>query len=558
MKRTNIFALLLSIVAVVATTNNAWAQKSFNLTVDNNYTPEVSLATKIVAPTIFDDAYVYEPEIADNSMLPNTWRTTLNAHNFRPAQFSYWDFSNSKDFYLQAAAGYPLSSDLIFRYTLQSKRDGYFNVGVLHTGDYAPRYGIEGIKRPISNSFSMRNGVDVSGGVFFDERILEAYATYDNSLYNRYAEIGDPARVNFHDANLSVRFGDGFNNLKRLNFSVEAHGGYWAHKLPMSISGMDSYDEANVGVSATLARIFAKKNRVDLNLNYDMWMGGDIYRDMRLGLDVGYARKFKMFNVEAGVGYMFDKVGGRSKASHFIMPHAKVLLDLQLDAFTPYVEFDTRVGQNGVASLYKRNPYIDFAAMYSIFNQMANDRSYDLSVGFSGNVKTHFSYRAYFGVSFVRDYLLFYLNPNGNFSATTADNTRLVYGAEIEYMPIGGLRLGGSFHGIVDMAEPLYFLNDPAYEANVFVEYTLRRWQFGISSDFVGKRYWSAIDERGGLLAPIEYKGYVDLGVKVGFKASKYVDVYLEGVNLINSNIYDYANYYRSGIGFKAGVKIEF
>jgi hypothetical protein len=289
-----------------------------------------------------------------------------------------------------------------------------------------------------------------------------------------------------------------------------------------------------------------------------MWLGGDVYRDTRLGLNVGYARKFGFVDVEAGVGYIFDKVSGRSKASHFITPFAKVLFDLKLDAFTPYIELDTKVGQNGVSSLYKRNPYIDFGYMYEGFANMANDRSYDVTIGFTGNVNTRFAYRAYFGANFIRDYLFFYVNHNGNFSADTADNTRLVYGAEIEYMPIGGLRLGGSFHGIVDMAEPLYFLNDPAYEANVFVEYTLRRWQFGISSDFVGKRYWSAIDERGGLLAPIEYKGYVDLGVKVGFKASKYVDVYLEGVNLINSKIYDYANYYRSGIGFKAGVKIEF
>jgi rod shape determining protein RodA len=67
----------------------------------------------------------------------------------------------------------------------------------------------------------------------------------------------------------------------------------------VAVDGNNGYGEASVGASATLARIFAKKNRVDITANYDMWMGGAVYRDMRFGLDVGYARKFNMFNVEA-------------------------------------------------------------------------------------------------------------------------------------------------------------------------------------------------------------------------------------------------------------------
>lgn len=558
MKRINILYTLLFLAAVGVITTDAQAQNVRTVTVTKDYVPEVSATTKIVAPTTFNDTYVYEPEISNESVLPDTWRTTLSAHDFRPPQFSYWDFLTPKQFYIQADAGYPLSSDLIFRYTMQSKRDGYFNVGLIHNGDFAARQNTDGDKLPITNSFSMRNGIDVSGGVILGQRMLEAYAMYDNNLYNRYAEVNDPARINFHDANISVRFGDNFSNLKRLNFSVEAHGGYWAHRLPLAINGDDNYGEANVGVSATLARIFTKKNRVQIAANYDMWMGGNVYRDIRFGLDVCYARKFNMFNVEAGVGYMFDKVKGRSRASHFIMPHAKVLLDLKLDAFIPYVEFDTRVGQNSVASIYKRNPYIDFEKMTSAFAEMANDRSYDLSIGFSGSVNTRFAYRAYFGVSFVRDNLFFYINHDANFGATTANNTRLIYGAEIEYMPIGGLRLGGSIHGVVDTPKSLYYINDPAYEATVFAEYTLRRWQFGISSDFVGKRYWTHLNELGDMISPIITKGYIDLGAKVSFKATEMVDVYAQGVNLLNAKIFDYANYYRAGIGFKVGVKIDF
>ena len=143
------------------------------------------------------------------------------------------------------------------------------------------------------------------------------------------------------------------------------------------------------------------------------------------------------------------------------------------------------------------------------FGKMANDLSYNLSIGFTGNVQTRFAYRAFFGVNFVQNQTLFYLTPEHNFSAVSANNTRLVYGAELEYMPIGGLRLGGSIMGVVDNVSSLYWSNDPAYEASIFAEYTLRRWHFGITSDFVGKRHWSQVDERGSLLAPVEHKGYI-------------------------------------------------
>ena len=557
MKRRNILITLLLIAAVALMPTDAQAQNNRRVEVTKAYSPEVSAATKILAPTIVNDTTVYNPEIEYNVMR-ESWHTTLNAHDFNPVKASFWDKPFAQHFFVKADAGYPLASDAVLRYTMQIKRLGYLNVGVNHTGDFAPRYNIEGVKRSIANSLSMKNGVDVSGGLFLDGRLLDGYIAYDNNLFNRYAEVGEPARVDFHDARMALRFGDSFSDLKHLNFSVEAHGGYWYHALPMAVESVDAYGEANVGASATLARLFFKKNRVDVKATYDMWLGGDIYRDTRMGIDVGYARRFKVVDLEVGVGYTFDKVAGRSRASHFITPHAKVLFDLRIDAFSPYFEADTRIGQNGVAALYKRNPYIDFNAMGLEFGQMANDLSYNLSVGFKGNVQTRFAYRAYFGVNFVKDQLLFYVTPEGNFAATSADNTRLVYGAELEYVPIGGLRLGGSISGVVDNVKSLYWSNDPAYEASIFAEYTLRRWQFGISSDFVGKRHWSQVDEQGGLLAPIEHKGYIDLGAKVSFSATNSVDVFAEGVNLINAKIYDYANYYRSGIGFKVGVKIEF
>ena len=50
-----------------------------------------------------------------------------------------------------------------------------------------------------------------------------------------------------------------------------------------------------------------------------------------------------------------------------------------------------------------------------------------------------------------------------------------------------------------------------------------------------------------------------DLGAGVSYRVSRIVEVFAQGQNLLNSkHIYDYAYYYRPGIGVKAGVKIDF
>ncbi len=552
MKGLNIFTTLSLMLFGVAVATDASAQNTRRVEVSKAYSPEVTVATKLVAPTEINSSPAIDVDI-EYDVRPDTWRTVLNAHDYKPVRATYWDFNRSTPLYVQVDAGYPLSSNAEVRYNLQSAKVGYLGVGFTHSGDYAARYSADGVKRSVGNSFSMNNGLDVSGALLFDKRILEASATYDYDIFNRYAEIGSPARLNFHDANIGVRFGDNFANLKRLNFSIEANAGYWSHRLPEAVDNLKSYGEFNVGASAKLARMF-KNNRVDVAASFDMWRGGAIYGDMRMGIDVGYARRFKLVNLEVGIGYMYDKVSGRKRASHFVMPHAKVLFDLKLDAFTPYVEVDTKVGQNGVASLYKRNPYIDFGYMADGFTSMANDSSYNVTIGFMGNVNTRFAYRAYVGANFVRDYLTFYINREGFFAAATDSNSRIIYGAELEYSPIGGLRLGASIFGYWDDGSMEYVDNKPMFEADAFAEYTLRRWKFHLTSDFIGKRRWTNIVDN----TIYSDKTKIDLGVGVSFDVTQDINIYLEGVNLLNSKIYDFAYYYRSGIGFRAGVKIDF
>ena len=88
----------------------------------------------------------------------------------------------------------------------------------------------------------------------------------------------------------------------------------------------------------------------------------------------------------------------------------------------------------------------------------------------------------------------------------------------------------------------------------------IKRWKLYVSGDFTGKRAWSgAIDAESGK-APIAFEANatIDLRAGIGFRASKRVEIYADGYNLLGANIYDYAYYYRNGAGFMAGVKIDF
>jgi hypothetical protein len=77
--------------------------------------------------------------------------------------------------------------------------------------------------------------------------------------------------------------------------------------------------------------------------------------------------------------------------------------------------------------------------------------------------------------------------------------------------------------------------------------------------EVIGRRNWSCVADVEGattdiFTAPLT----LDLRAGISFRASRMVEIYADGYNLLNSRIYDYAYYYRNGAGFMAGVKIDF
>ncbi|MBR3590640.1 MAG: TonB-dependent receptor, partial [Alistipes sp.] len=139
------------------------------------------------------------------------------------------------------------------------------------------------------------------------------------------------------------------------------------------------------------------------------------------------------------------------------------------------------------------------------------------------------------------------------------DDTHFFAGIEVEYRPVAGLDITLGFNANTDSGNSPYLYSDPKLTADLKVQYTLKRWKFYASGAMLGARKFSGVIGEDGK-APIAFEvgTKFDVGAGLSYRISRDFEVYADGINLLNSRLYDFAHYYRNGAGFKAGVKIHF
>lgn len=560
MRLHNIFIATIALF-VVAFPTRVVAQEHKHVEVTTIYTPNLDKGTKLVAPASVAEDSNLQPEI-EYTINTDIWQIKLDDHYFDPARASYWDYSRPIKTYLRTGVGLPLSSDVKFRYTTQNVRVGYFSVGFIHDGHFSARENIDmqlqqgGLLREVGDSFDMRNGISVVAGTFLGSQMLEFDAKVNVDNYNRYAERTEKvAGLNFKDVDLKLSYGDNFSNLNRLNFGIDIHGGYWGHEAPgveHLTHGLMLY---NAGGGLRLARNFNQDT-------FGLKIGGDIcqstytsYSDLRFSLEGEYSRDFGLVSLESALGYMFDRVKDSAKAAHIPIIRAKALFDLGLSYATPYIELNTDISQNSAAGLYRLNPYIDYNVVQDAMLTMPNTRSYDLAFGVVGSVlNSKLTYRLYAGRSSMRDQIVWYVTNDGNFGVATGDNKPLFFGAEVGYNPVGGLNLTAKIVTRKDKSTADYKIDAPRFRGEFMADYTLKRWRFYASANMVGKREWSAQTESDAFSTPMT----IDVRAGISFRATSKWKFFVDGFNLLNNKIYDYAYYYQNGMGCIAGLEFDF
>ena len=228
--------------------------------------------------------------------------------------------------------------------------------------------------------------------------------------------------------------------------------------------------------------------------------------------------------------------------------------------FVPYVEVDSYIENNSYQSLQGVNPYILLRDLE--YMSVPNTAVYNLRAGFTGHtVNNKFSYRLYANVASMSDALYWVNVDNIGFDVITDSQNIISLNASVEYKPFSSLLLGAGFKGMYYDNGADVESGKPAFLADFAVRYTHRKFAIGATAEAMGSRSWTFIDTtaaNGGGISSHKYPACVDLGLTFDWFVAKQCTVYVEGRNLANAKIYDWALYRRLGAGAVVGIKVQF
>lgn len=569
MKR--IITIVLGLVAVALPVATE-AQVAKHVEVTKAYVPEVADAVKLPIEPNMVDTVKMRPEI-DYSIVPTIYSTSLSTHRFKPATVTYWEFNRPKNFYIKAGVGYPLNSVGDAYASVHRARVGYLLAYVNHHGEYDKRPNHNG---KLTKAMQMQNRVGAAGGVYCGKRIFEGDFNYNTENYHRFA--GDGSEIDYEDVNLKLRFGDTFTDLSRTNFDVVLYGNYFNDKAGwLDKSNKRRLQQTHAGAKARVAREF-KRHYLEAMAGYDGYWGfKDLtnYTDNMAYGGVRYGFRSELLSLLVGVDYCYDRVKGREKASHYVLPTLKASLNVSpRDIVTPFIEIESSVENNSFHSLIQRNPYLEFTnRQFSLPNTV----NYDMRFGIEGRfAKDKFAYRLHAGMSFIENSIYWY-NYDFMWLRPEADRRNVLsLNLEIDYRPIHSLELSAGVHGYIfndfadiHLAGTKYSLagGRSPFEANLKVRYDFGKVSVGAAANLYGKALWSSIERIDPEQAPepanmemrkFQTPFYADLSVDLDWEVAKNCSIFVEGRNLANMKIYRWAYYREMGVHFTAGARVNF
>lgn len=551
----------------------ATAQVEREVEVTKQYVPKLPVAKKMDFQPDMVDTVAIRPEI-DYTIVPKSFASALSTEKFRPAKVTYWEYVKSYPFYIKAGVGYPLVSE-VDAYASTNRADvGYLSAYVNHRGSYSDIQTIN----PITNTEfkgkaqQMSNRVGVNGGKYIGRYTFNGDVYYDADIFHRYAQPkSDDAidEINYENIALAMSFGDSFADMSKVNFSIYAAADYYNDKSEQLPDFERKMQQFSASAGLKLGRNIGTKARLYAAFDYQGNYGLKFLENYGNSLFSG-AVKFEynlksLLDIKAELKYCNDKLTGQ-KSRHHILPNVYVGFNVgQRDIFVPYVEVDSRLEQNSYQHLQQANPYIMLRG--SEHQPLPNTTIFNMRIGFTGHTTNNkLSYRLNANAAFMND-ALYWINVNNiGFDVTTAAQNIITLNASLEYKPLSTLLLGAGFkwmlydENFVDVEN-----GKPNFEANFNIQYTHRKFAIGAKADIIGSRSWSFAGEyfEGDVrdnftLHSYTYPVCCDLGLTFDWFVAKQCTIYIEGRNLGNAKIYDYALYRRLGVGAVAGIKVQF
>ncbi len=568
-------SLLLLFGALLATAWPLAAQVEKEVEVSKSYVPKIGSATKLALQPDFTDTVKIRPDI-DYTLQPRVLNTQFETRTFRPATVTYWEFNRPTPFYLKAGVGYPLNTVADLHLSTQNPSIGYVLLKLNHEGDFAKIRNYAG-KRP--NATRMYNRADVAAGRYIGRHIAEANLYYENYLTHRYG-ASDPmddrmvgSRINFGETGLRLRMGDDFQSDKKINYNVTAYASYLydnsQNPTPMDVNQTNGGAEGTIGFHWGSHRI-----RFGLGFN-GIWGGGDLrtYENLNMQGSVRYTFSRPTFDAEVGLDYYYAHIATSTESNgfHYPIPYLKLKFNIERGALVPYLELGGDSDYNDFRSLLHENPYLITGLALP-----KNTVNYHVRFGFEGNIVNRLSYRLFVSYGWDENARYWYgvnLSESCNFLQFGVEQARrntASVGAELKWRPATDWLIQGAVYGYIYNTRAELLAHElagglPALRANLKGTYTHRKFSVGASAELISTRYWSnlclAAEPKGD--ATYSFSLYkvpitIDLRLVADYHLSQNFTLFVEGRNLLNERLHDWANYPLTGIACTAGIKLQF
>lgn len=565
--------LLYTLLLLLPLSLSAQVQKEVE--VSKSYVPRVASPTKLVLHPDFTDTVKLRPEI-DYTIQPRALNTQLESRTFRPATVTYWEFNRPSTGYLKAGIGAPLNSLANLHIATQNPSIGYALLYLNHEGDYAK---VRNAAHKHPTSTRMLNRIGAAAGRYLGRHTLEADLSYENYLTHRYGAT-DPtddwmvgSRINYGEAELRIRLGDDFNNPEKVNFNVEGWGLYLHDNSqnyhPINLAQVDAGGRGRIDFRRG-------GHRIGIGLGFEGAWGLRDSQDENLNFrgDLRYSFSQRSFDAEVGLMYHYSKVrcGEQSEGFHYPIPRLRLKFNVSDGAFVPYLGFDGEVERNDFRSLIKENPYVITGLWLP-----KNTVNYNLRAGVEGNLSNRLSYRLHFTMSWLENARYWYgVNLQGEgqtsnnylqFAVAQARRNTATLGAELKWRPATDWLIQGSVTGYLHDFTGQIEEHDlcgglPALESKLKVSYHHRKFTIRAAAELESTRYWSNLKYDPASEVPgfsiYKLPITVDLSLGADYHLNSKWSLFLEGRNLLNRRLHDWANYPLTGINFTMGAKWNF
>ncbi len=558
---------------------------SKHLEVTKAYTPKVGQAAKLAVEPRMVDTVQLRPRI-EYSITPTAWRTAFSSDKYSPAIMSVVPFEKNRPLYVRLGAGYPLQSTADLYFNPYVGNNSTFGMFFNHRGSFSKIENELGVK---PKSAEMLNTFGLYGSRSYSRYKLEGSLGYDNRMYSPYGVIPyqvpgtDPSNVassftgnnsfNLGRIGGNISFGDTFTDLSRLNFNIG---------LDMGAAHLRSdFYQMDIDAHAMIAKMFTAVHGFEMGLyergtiNLDGSYPGN---STSFSLCPAYLLALNKFKLKAGVDlhYIHDEL---ATENHFVAaPKLEALADIAKGYFTPYLTLGSELLDGSYEALSRRNPYNDPNSLFSSLTGW----TYDLRLGFSGNVNSIFSYRVYGGISWLKSFTAFmgYQEVSQTASGATQeltysplwfrpltdDGTMSVFGAELGLHNLGGFSMkAGVEWNSYDFKNFPIAMGLPKYEADLGLAYAHKKFKVSAGAKFMGPRDFmnmTIVSSSSGSETSVadtdRCPASVDVSAAFEYNISNNFGVFIEGRNLANQKLYPYDYYRGLGANVMLGIKAVF